>query len=146
MENASKAIVIAGAVMIAIIILSIGVFLHSSFRQNSDEYVTQLDIIEIRKYNSNFDSFLERKNITIQEIITVQGIAKQKELGTKVYVKFITGSNREITDWTEDDKNLALSNYIQQNVAGVEINLFSCTNIEYFDDGRISAIYFQQIS
>lgn len=151
MENASKALIIVGAVLIAITIISLGLLLYTNLRQTTDDYTTRLDTVETQKYNSSFEPFLGRKNITIQEIITVYGVAKQKELGTKVFLKTLSDSQKEITaEWTQEDENKALSEYIYFSNAGNEKNLFECTEIKYFenekaDNGKVSEIYFKQI-
>ena len=151
MENASNAILIAGTVLLAILIVSLGIYLHGRLKESSDMYVTKLDTVEIQKYNSNFEPFLNRENLTIQEVITIQGIAKQKDIGTKVYLKTIDSNTTvEITNWSEKDRSEALSMYIYLSNADAEKNLFKCTKIEYFDkgkveEGKVSAIYFEQI-
>lgn len=151
MENASNAILIAGTVLLAILIVSLGIYLHGRLKESSDMYVTRLDTVEIQKYNSNFEPFLNRENLTIQEVITIQGIAKQKDIGTKVYLKTIDSNTTvEITNWSEKDRSEALSMYIYLSNADAEKNLFKCTKIEYFDkgepeEGKVSAIYFEQI-
>lgn len=151
MENASKALLIAGAVLLAILIVSVGVYLRGKLKESSDMYVNRLDAVEIQKYNSNFESLLNRQNITIQEVITIQGIAKQKEMGTKVYLKtFGSSATTDITSWNEQARSEALSMYIYLSNTDEEKNLFKCTKIEYFDkgkpeEGKVSAIYFEQI-
>ena len=45
MENATKALLIIGATMLAILTLTIGVYMMGKFGNVSDTYVTKLDII-----------------------------------------------------------------------------------------------------
>ena len=75
MENATKALLIIGATMLAILTLTIGVYMMGKFGNASDTYVTKLDIIELQKYNSNFEVFIGRNDITAQEIVSVASIA-----------------------------------------------------------------------
>lgn len=156
MENASKALLISAGVLFAIIILSIGVFLYREFADFSDEYVEVLDQTEIRKYNSNFEIYRGRVDITAQEIVTAVSIARQKGQGTKIKVEYAkkTGTETKIlTDDFEDEQefnnwaNEFLTNHIL-NEESTEIkgkNIFECTSIDEDDYGIINYVEFRQI-
>ena len=108
MENASKALIMAGAVLIAIMIVTIGVYLVGELGKTSESYVQQLDTVELQKYNSNFEVFIDRTDITAQEIVTVAGIAKQREQGTKVYVggtEVTSQADEEFENWKNEFLN-----------------------------------------
>lgn len=142
MENASKAVIIAGGVMIALLIISLGVLLRWQLSRTSDEYVAKLDTIELRRYNSNFEVYSDREDITAQDIITAAGVAKQKDNGTRVYIK-----NDDITDWTEADKNSFLSqNILLDKTDGTRENLFKCTKTEYDENGKVITLVFEKIT
>ena len=104
MENATQALVIVGAVFLALIVLSIGVFLHGKLNQTSESYVTRLDTVELQKYNSKFLIYEDRNNLTAQDIVTARGIAKERDVGTRVFLK-----NEDITDWNDSQINDFLS-------------------------------------
>lgn len=140
MENASKALIIAGAVLIAILILMIGVYSVAQFGKTADSYNSQLSITEIHKYNSNFEVFIERKDITAQEIMTVINIAQQKEQGTKVYADGV-----EATAWDEQKKNEFLNNNILiYEPDGKVKKSYSCISIDYDSEGKVSKITFKK--
>ncbi len=141
MENATKALIIIGAVLLALLILCTGVYLHGRLSQTSDEYIAKLDTIELQKYNKNFEIYKDREDLSAQDVITVVGIAKQKDNGTRVFMK-----NEDITDWSEDEKNSFLSSKILQEDKNDKIlNLFKCTNIEY-SNGKVTKITFEEIT
>ena len=54
MENASKALLIGGGVLIALLILSIGVYLFVEFRNLGTSYEKNIETSEIQKFNTNF--------------------------------------------------------------------------------------------
>lgn len=146
MENASKALIMAGAVLIAIMIVTIGVYLVGELGKTSDSYVQQLDIVELQKYNSNFEVFIDRTDITAQEIVTVAGIAKQREQGTKVYI-----GGTEVTSQTDEEfknwQNEFLNNNILTQIKDadgneVTINSFSFLEIKYDATGKVIEIKF----
>lgn len=140
MENASKALIIAAGVMIALIIVSMGVLLKWNLTQASDSYVAKLDTVELQKYNNYFEIYSDRTNITAQEIVTVAGVAKQKDNETQVFLK-----NANITNWTEEEKNQFLSqNIMLEKNDGTKENLFTCTKIEYDTNGKVKVIIFEK--
>lgn len=57
MENASKALLIAGAILIAIMIISLGVFIFSRFGGTAKE-MANMDEQEIRSFNSKITPYL----------------------------------------------------------------------------------------
>lgn len=54
MENASKALIIAGAILISIVLVSVGVIVVNSL--NPDDAVSTMSQQEIQSFNSKFDS------------------------------------------------------------------------------------------
>ena len=46
MENASKALLIAAGVLLAIMVLTIGVYFYSSLSENTRSYINKLDATE----------------------------------------------------------------------------------------------------
>lgn len=76
MENASKALIIAGGVFIAIVILVIGVELFVGYRKVAENYDYTMTLSEIAKINKEFTKYEGRTNITIQEIVTAARIAQ----------------------------------------------------------------------
>jgi len=100
MENASKALIMAGGVLIAIMVLTIGVFLVGKLGSTADSYVTTLDATELHKYNSSFEVFIGREDITAQELVTLINLTQQSHQTTIVE---IDGVNCTI-DWYNDEK------------------------------------------
>lgn len=140
MENATQALVIVGAVFLALIVLSIGVFLHGKLNQTSESYVTRLDTVELQKYNSKFLIYEDRNNLTAQDIVTARGIAKERDVGTRVFLK-----NEDITDWNDSQINDFLSKNILLDKAGHTENVFLCKNIDYDEEGMVISIIFEKI-
>ncbi len=140
MENATQALVIVGAVFLALIVLSIGVLLHGKLNQTSESYVTRLDTVELQKYNSKFLIYEDRNNLTAQDIVTARGIAKERDVGTRVFLK-----NEDITDWNDSQINDFLSKNILLDKAGQPENVFRCKNIDYDEEGMVISIIFEKI-
>ena len=96
MENASKALLISGGILIAMLVISIGVYLFATYSDVGSSYEQRMQITEIQKFNSNFTKFEGRTDIPIHEIITIANFAKQSEeqLGIDIKVEL---SNKDLT-------------------------------------------------
>ncbi len=67
MENASKALIIAGAILIAILLISIGIILVNSGRDVTETGTTGMNSQKIRTFNAQFTSYEgERKGSEIR--------------------------------------------------------------------------------
>ncbi len=57
MENASKALLIAGAILLAILIIAIGMFIFTSAQSQVNDALTDMSSQQIEAFNSNFSSY-----------------------------------------------------------------------------------------
>ena len=57
MDNASKAIIMAGAVLVAVMIISLGVLLFNSASKNTEEIGKQVETREVLQYNQRFSVY-----------------------------------------------------------------------------------------
>lgn len=57
MENASQALFMAAGVLIAIMVISIGVYLFSSASRIAESYETTMSATEIQKFNNQFEKY-----------------------------------------------------------------------------------------
>lgn len=147
MENASQALIIAGTILIALIILSIGVYLVSNYRQVGESYEQTKEITEITKFNTNFTKFEEREDITAQEIITLKNFAKNydKQNDTTTTVDYpdkaiYTASKNKPKEQEEKD-----TEFIKEYTPGEDGKMKYFKLEEYKDknnDGRIDYIKF----
>lgn len=54
MDNASKALIMAGAILIAVAIVGIGIYIFSSANSLTNDAVDQIDTIAVQMFNNNF--------------------------------------------------------------------------------------------
>lgn len=76
MENISRAIIIAGGVLVAILVLTLFTVVIARFGSFSSDVHTQMSDTQIGAYNQNFYRMNGRINITSQEIATIINFAK----------------------------------------------------------------------
>jgi len=129
MENASKALLIAGGVLLAIIVLTMAIYLKGKFDNVADQYVTSQDVSEIQKYNAKFEPYISKENITPQELVTLIEFARTKDGLTAVN---IVGVNYTIRN------NYSSSTFIEEKSS----DIYECSSIEYYDEGKVKSINF----
>lgn len=152
MENASKALIMAGGVLVGILILSLAVYLFADFGSTVAKINDQKAEQEIVEFNSRFTSYegFKDKNgewqITVYDIISLAGYAKE-------YNKYYQESNREkisvnITGIIGNLQNEGESKYqelIDENTnAYGETTKFSYSSVSYDNEGRVKAINFKK--
>lgn len=57
MENASKALLIAGAILLAILIIAIGMFIYNSAQSTVNDSITTMSTQEVDAFNNQFVSY-----------------------------------------------------------------------------------------
>ena len=127
MENASKALIIAGAVLIGILIISMGVLLATTLQKTAKTYYTSMNTNEIQKFNSEITKnfIIENGNtyITAQGIITLKNILNTetyKESDIQNNISDIVGNNSDAefltTKGTKNEKYKVEINYSKQGM------------------------------
>lgn len=117
MENASKALIIAGAVLIGILIISMGVLLATSLQKTAKTYYTSMTTNEIQKFNSeitkNFIIKDGKTYITAQGIITLKNILLTEKYSGIVKLKLFNNEISNQIDFTNkfQSEGNFLSNY-----------------------------------
>lgn len=145
MENASKALLMAGGVLVAMLIISMAVILFNTYGELGVTYEEKMSEAEIQKLNSNFTKFEGRQDITIQEIVTIVNFAKQYKEQTEIDIKvFIV--NDELKDnniITLIENNSTVEEAGTKKVKYFECNVSRSTDIGYDSYGKVTSITFQ---
>ncbi len=70
MENASKALIIAGAILVSIILISLGIMVMNSTGNVTGRMQEEMDSTAIQSFNSKFTQYAgKQKGSTIKELI-----------------------------------------------------------------------------
>lgn len=93
MENAAKALIMAGGVLIGILILSLAAYLFASFGGTSQVIQERIDQSSLDQFNNKFISYQE-KQCTIYDILTIVNYANEfndkneyTQADTKYYIR-----------------------------------------------------------
>ena len=143
MENASKALLIGGEILLAVILISIAVLVFNAMSAPAEAYAEEVDFREIVRFNVTFDRLIGRDDITVQEIISVRNfaIANIDRVGT---------TNVSMPEFSElvsvDARGQAITSdeYILRRFA-LNPPTFSLSEggIRRNDEGRITSVIFQ---
>lgn len=156
MENASKALLMAAGVLIGIMVLSLAVYLATSFSQlyaDVNEKNVQQQLVQ---FNTRYTAYEYRTDLTIYDILTVVGYAKEnnkkykedltKENSISIYLKR-DGSNikdiqeKEQSDW---DKFIKADQEELFNSVDKKLPTYTCSHIGYNSEGRVKEVKFEK--
>ena len=152
MENASKALTMAGGVLIGVLIISLAVYLFMDFGATSAQINAQNAQSQLVEFNSKFTTYESYKDdkgnwkITIYDIITLAGYAKENN----EYYGVTKDSDENFIDVKISDKSILkkkdkdlLNNYGYVNNNGT-LSKFQWIGTEYNENGRIKSISFSK--
>ena len=84
MENASKALIIAGAILIAILLISVGIMVMNSMNKPIDEIGTEADSQKAQMFNAKFTSYAGKDKSASQiRLLLGEAIASKTTEKTK---------------------------------------------------------------
>lgn len=109
MENASKALLISGGVLIAILILTLFSYLFSQMAGSSSNIYAALEKHEKDEFNQQFINYEGKKELKVQDVATLINLSKNSKDNSKFKtdVKIMVGStdvsSQESNDWLKDN-------------------------------------------
>lgn len=131
MENASKALLIAGGLLIAILIITTGIILYNNFSDTTKRYSDNLSATELAKFNTNFEVFRGRTDITAQEIASLINIVAEYKEKTPMNVKVLVGN--------EPIEPNRVIDFLKKNIKST----YSCENNDIkYEEGQVGEISF----
>ena len=161
MENASKALIMAGGILVGVLILSLMVYLFADFGSTSAQINAQNKQNQLTQFNSKFTVYESSDyKWTIYDIVTVAGYAHENN---KYYTNNMTEANSadfnnnykitvkvkgsqilnidtdNIQDNMADEYNSMIHDEVTKNTV---LPKYNC-DISYHDNGRVSTITFK---
>lgn len=79
MENASKALLIAGGVLITMIVASFGVYLYGVYHEHSENMLAAMSEKEISEFNAKFTSY-QGKDLTANDVVSIMNLVRDNNL------------------------------------------------------------------
>ncbi len=103
MENASKALIIAGAILLAILLISLGIMVFTQAQETVND--TSLSQAEVTSFNSNYLKYEGKQSGTMVKSLFSDVIANNaKESNPDIAVTFATGSLTSATSGISTSK------------------------------------------
>lgn len=166
MENASKALLMAAGVLIGMILLSLMVYMFTSFAMTSAEIHKGQDENRLNQFNSQFTAYEGKEGITIHDVVTVASLATESNIynelpkmnpeknmayigvrfrnsniggygGTGQYIEYGYSNNQNVADY-----NALIQAGLNDTMANGELREYNCT-VEISDiTGRVYRVTF----
>ena len=135
MENATKALLMAGGVLLSLLVIGSLVMLFANLQDYQNKTDASVLETQIAKYNSQYEPY-NKEGLTLMEL---KSVYNKIESNNKQYPEYkITTNIKDI--YTDIDKEFNLIGEREK----IE-RVFKCTNIKYEGkDGRISEILFEK--
>jgi len=138
MENASKAIIIGGSVLISILIVSLGIYIYNSTKDTTGKAEEATVSLEVQLYNQKFEKYFDGDKTSIGQPI-LRGSDIKELISEAISSKADIIINIKTLGEFGGDSEKTLSNallIINDNYT------WHVNNIQYDDNGRISKIVF----
>lgn len=114
MENATKALIMAGTVLIAVLILALGVYLFRDYSEVARKNEERQSAQSLVQYNTKIEKYVD-KTLSIQDVLTIANLAKdynerKSDKGMEVMLNgsdLLDKLDKKNYDWTDllDEKN-----------------------------------------
>ncbi len=111
MENAAKALLIAAGVLIAVMIMSAGIYLFINYSGVAYQYDKNKSAQNQIQYNNKFEKFVD-KTLTPQDVITIVNLAKEYNENKSAYPMSVKlgsedalrkfGENKNVIDFLDE--------------------------------------------
>ena len=123
MDNASKALIMAGAILIAVALVGVGVYLYSSAASQVDNASSQLSASEIQLKNSEFEQFVGAsvKGTEVQQLVRKVNTFNAQD----IFPNDITITATAVADMTTYS-TVPSGNYLATDYAASTIYSVSC--------------------
>ncbi len=149
MENAAKALLMAGGVLIGILILTLAAYLYASFGGTSQVIQDRMDSNELEQFNNRFISY-QSKECTIYDVLTVVNMANEfndkNELtlsDTNYYIT-VGGPGKINNNLTIDDVTSDWNSYSTTSAGEFKLNIYKVKTIKRSSlTGRVNYIEFE---
>lgn len=128
MENASKALLIAGGVLIALIIITMFILIFNRMASIQEEQAERTELEQLAAFNSEFEAYNKQIMYGVDVITLINKVEENNK-------KYSRNNDYKITIVLN---NVEISNSSSLIGTDQEKYIYKCTKIEYNDLGRVS--------
>ena len=132
MENASKALLIAGGILISIIIISMFLSMYNRMSSIQKEEAEEKRMEAILKFNAEYEAF-DKKIMYGTDVITLANKIENNNTNN-------LNNNLYQIELYLNDKKVVNGTKLKESDKDFEKKMFKCVAIDYNETGRISII------
>lgn len=149
MDNASKALIIAGAILIAVMLVSLGVMLYNTAAGVAETTVGSVDALGVSGFNAQFETYLGTGKSKSQAAGLISKVlANNANNDIIIYVDFTSTSTGTVASKTGASTTSELSAIRDgiNAVRNVRYNITVDTTNGYNNDGTIKTLKIEMTS
>ena len=137
MENASKALIMAAGIFMAITLLAIGVNLFVKYRNIAQTYDEVMTLQDVAKINKEFEKYVGRTDITIQEVVSAAQTANSINEKYNKQIEVQLGAGNKFNGKTQKE-------YIDKIKEKIDKKYEITNDLSYNDDSLVTMIVFTE--
>lgn len=155
MENASKALIYAGEILVGVLLLTLMVFLFQSLGTFSGTVDQNIETKNINEFNAPLEKYRGRKDITAHDIITMGNYARQynekiESKKLKIIIEDVDSQYIYAHDFKDQEKQSKFiekySTYEDEETREIKIIYFECKQMTYDEEtGKINKIIVKKL-
>ena len=131
MENATKALLITGGALIAIIIISLFISMFSNIKSMEQTQDKKIEMQQIAAFNAEYEAF-DKKVMYGADVIT---LANKIENNNNSY------SANNIIKLYVNEEEIKNGHELENSDDHFKTSMFKCDSIHYNKNGRVDSIY-----
>ena len=159
MENASRALIIAGGMLIAMLIVGLLVFGYTQIRTSQQSQADEEEVQQLAEFNQRFEAY-NRTTVRGYQMVSLGNLVYDTNIrygdyqGYEDVVVEVTGLTNIYDSSRSPDEQVNLVDFVQGTYDGLNTNqknavkeaYFECDNVEYSVSGRVTHMYFSKVN
>lgn len=138
MENASKALLIAAGMLLVVLVLTFMIMVFTRMASQTSDIYANLEQSDIDEFNQKFFKYEYKKELTIQDVVSIINLAKESNEKGKMPVKVEVIINATISGYNQgmDLTNTANLNKLLKDNMDINNNKYKCT-VSYAENSEL---------
>ena len=138
MDNASKALIIAGAILIAVMLVSLGVMLYNTAAGVAESTTGTVEALGVEGFNAQFNQYMgERQRASVAQGLIDKVIANNANGDTTITVQLVAGGGLTTSKAATSDKTDLTT---MRNTITTKNTVYKITVGGYDTSGTINAL------
>lgn len=145
MENASKALLMAGGLLIGILVLSLIAYLFVYFGNQSQDFRDDMYLKQLTKYNAQYTVYDGRSNLTVYDVVTAINIAYENNVKHKEDANYNTEYHVSVKVDNAEKANpnqISITDTITDLIQKNRESVYTCKVSFYYSSGRVKEVSF----